>query len=53
MANETLSAPLARPRSGFGVIAAAFIALLLLIFVGLQPFASAIPRPTCRPDPIR
>ncbi|SRR5579862_120060 len=39
MAHETLSAPLARPRSGFGVMDVAFIALMLLAFVGLQPFA--------------
>jgi O-antigen ligase len=39
MAHETLTAPLARPRTGFGVMDAVFVGLMLLAFVGLQPFA--------------
>jgi exopolysaccharide production protein ExoQ len=39
MAHEAMTAPLARPRSGFGVMDVVFVALMLLAFVGLQPFA--------------
>jgi O-antigen ligase len=39
MAHEALTTPLARPRPAFGFMDAAFLALLLLAFVGLEPFA--------------
>jgi len=39
MAHEALSRPLPRTRLRFGVMDAVFLALLLLAFVGMQPFA--------------
>ncbi|MBV9693602.1 MAG: hypothetical protein JO261_07875, partial [Alphaproteobacteria bacterium] len=39
MALEIASPPLARPRAAFGAMDAAFLAVLLLAFIGLQPFA--------------
>jgi exopolysaccharide production protein ExoQ len=39
MAHDALSSPLARPRTGFGVMDVVFVCLMLFAFVGFQPFA--------------
>src|ERR1700733_2910952 len=51
MAHEAVSTPLARQRFSFGIMDAVFVALLLLAFVGMQPFALRNPATDLQTSP--
>jgi exopolysaccharide production protein ExoQ len=51
MAHEAVSPPLSRPRFSFGIMDAVFLALLLLAFVGMQPFALRNPATDLQTSP--
>ena len=51
MAHEAASTPLARQRFSFGIMDAVFLALLLLAFVGMQPFALRNPATDLQTSP--
>ncbi|HEX4294313.1 MAG TPA: O-antigen ligase family protein [Rhizomicrobium sp.] len=51
MAHEAMSPSLPRPRFSFGIMDAVFVALLLLAFVGMQPFALRNPATDLQTSP--